>query len=108
VAGLKELGGLAGSVGGHELVAPAVAGFEQGQLRAGVGLSRRQMMRMSAGQRASWSPPGPSRSRAVTSTTPASSRFRGWPSGSRTAAQAEAGTRSMAVRSRAPSSQPME
>lgn len=38
VAGFEELGGLGGGVGGQELVAPAVAVFEQGQLRAGVGL----------------------------------------------------------------------
>jgi hypothetical protein len=37
VAGLEELGGLAGGAGGQELVAPAVDGFEEGQLRAGVG-----------------------------------------------------------------------
>lgn len=30
VAGLKELGGLSGGVGGRELVAPAVVFFEQG------------------------------------------------------------------------------
>jgi len=42
------------------------------------------------------------------STTPASPGSRGWPSPSRTAPQADAGTRPMAVRSRAASSQPME
>jgi hypothetical protein len=38
VAGLEELGGLGGSVGGHEFVAPAVDLFEQRQLRVRVRL----------------------------------------------------------------------
>jgi hypothetical protein len=35
---LEELRGLAGCVGGHELVAPSVCLFEERQLGAGVGL----------------------------------------------------------------------
>lgn len=37
VAGLEELGGGGWGVGGHQLVAPAVGGFKQRQLGAGVG-----------------------------------------------------------------------
>jgi hypothetical protein len=37
VAGLEELGGGGGCVGGQQLVAPAVEVFEEGQLGAGVG-----------------------------------------------------------------------
>jgi hypothetical protein len=96
--GLEELGGFAGCVGGEELVAPPVDGFEQGQLRAGVGFSRRQMMRRSLGQFAS-SPSGPSRSRAVSSTTPASVRPRGAPSVSSTWSQVCGGARPMTARS---------
>lgn len=50
VTGLEELGGLARSVGTHELVASPVGCFEQGEVGAGVGaLARREVSGPSRG-----------------------------------------------------------
>jgi len=48
-----------GQVGDPQAVAPAVAGFEQGELGTGAGRSRQAKVRIDAGQRSSWSPAGP-------------------------------------------------
>ncbi|MGH3999858.1 MAG: hypothetical protein ACRDTJ_20635 [Pseudonocardiaceae bacterium] len=104
----RELGGGAGGVGGQELVAPAVVLFQQGQLRAGVGL-------FAAADDAHIGWPA----HQLVTTRSCSEQGgelddAGFCGVSRLAvcvedgAQADAGTRLMAVRSRAPSSQPME
>jgi hypothetical protein len=56
VSGFEELDGSTGGVGGDDLVALAGVVFEQRQLRAGVRVSRRMMIRMSGGQPARRSP----------------------------------------------------
>ena len=108
VTGFEELGGCVGGVGGQELVAPAVVFFEQGQLRAGVGFFAaaddaqigrpvRQLVAMGPfpEQRGELDDPGLGQVAGPAVTVEDDS-------------QAEAGIRSMPLRSRAPNSQPME